>query len=139
MVSFVTDFGQVVREPIDGSALSFAHSPGQVRKLVGRVHEGRLEHEVALGFALGPPFILARTHSLSDATDLAISPCAVPPGLKLLIPPASLVKNGRPPAREYCSFGGRLKSMSASSRVPLGWCIATSSWLTCALTWWREI
>jgi hypothetical protein len=122
MVSFVTDFGQVVREPIDGSALSFAHSPGQVRKLVGRVHEGRLEHEVALGFALGPPFILARTHSLSDATDLA-----------------SLVKNGRPPAREYCSFGGRLKSMSASSRVPLGWCIATSSWLTCALTWWREI
>lgn len=63
--------------------------------------------------------------------------CNDPSGLN--DPPRRREKKVSPPAREYCSFGGRLKRRSASRSVPLGWWIAVSSSLTCAETWWREI
>ena len=56
-----------------------------------------------------------------------------PPGD--MVPAIQLNQKGIPPAREYCSVGGRLKSRSASRRVPLGWWMAVSSWLRCADTW----
>jgi hypothetical protein len=50
----------------------------------------------------------------------AIFWCTHPSGDMVDPPPIIFMSPGIPPDRLYCSVGGRLKSMSAWIRVPLG-------------------